>query len=106
MIVHTVRAVCDSCAEVVTLRSTSNQRFRDLTELGWTNQVEGDDILVFCPRHNDQAQQDPVITKVDRWTTEVWRRSQGDHVIIREAGVMQDLVTELRALVGLGDIDD
>ena len=31
---------------------------------------------------------------------DIWRESQGDHTIIRDAGIMQDIVPRIRALLG------
>lgn len=52
MIVTTVTAHCDreGCENTQALSDADTQRYRTLVEMGWTNALVGDDILIYCPK--------------------------------------------------------
>jgi len=39
------------------------------------------------------------LDRIETLADDVWRESQGDHTVIRDAGIMQDIVIRLRAAV-------
>lgn len=42
--------------------------------------------------------------QIDKWTTHLWRISQGDHMRIDDAGDLQDIVDEMRLAAGLPEM--